>query len=398
VLVLKPVNRLLLRLRTPEGAVPAARSVELYSTGMPFAGKRPNALDNRRDLDQWFGGSLPQYTVTLDARGAGGSPQRWGARTGFWADERGSVDVRSLEPEAPVEVVVRGDLGTELVRRAIVTPRIGTTFELDLVVDIEPRSLRGRVLTVEGAPLADANVSLSNGAEQTTHTMTDAAGSFGFTVYDAGPLRVCAQHVGHAPEQRQGVVPQPTGGEEIVFRLGSGREVTVRVVDEQGDAVAADAMLIAGFDPDLGPPPQYFGRGRAVFSDLPPGIVTFYCEFGGRRFELRHDTGKTEALLRVPRPARVVVVPPAGYPDPTEGRLGASAWRVDAAGEPIPVDIRRDRQEVELLFLPGRYRFVLECVRDRGNRGQEQTSERTPLGPSAEVDLVAGELTRVELR
>ncbi|HEX5053436.1 MAG TPA: hypothetical protein VFZ65_16785, partial [Planctomycetota bacterium] len=116
-------------------------------------------------------------------------------------------------------------------------------------------------------------------------------------------------------------------------------------------------------------------------------------EFGGQRFTLRHDTVQSEAVLRVPVPARAVVAAPANWPEPRreDGDLAAWAKRLDQAAEPFELRLERP-DEVPSLLLPGRYRIELVLV-----RWQDGRVERTPQGPAAEVELRAGELARVLL-
>jgi hypothetical protein len=48
--------------------------------------------------------------------------------------------------------------------------------------------------------------------------------------------------------------------------------------------------------------PQTLQPGEHLFTNLPSGVVTFACRFGGNCFTLAHDSANPNAVLRVPRP------------------------------------------------------------------------------------------------
>ena len=296
VYVLSPANRLVLRLRTPAGSVPAARHVELRAAQDLFAGGR-----FQRELDRRLGASRADCSRSGKRMPDGSYLWRSSTAT-IQADARGEVLLHSLEPGVRCTVVVEDAVGTELLAQELVLPALGTTREVDLLITAQPRPFRGRVTTHDGAPLAGANVSLHTGPRdghtRYANTRSSADGTFVFDqVYTDAPVRVVARHQGFAPQQRDQIVPT-AGGEEVVFRLPPARRVTVRVVDHQGMAVPVHATLAPG--DDLHDPPQWTRPGESVFADLPPGVVTFVCSWEGRHFELKHDTAQEEAVFRVP--------------------------------------------------------------------------------------------------
>jgi hypothetical protein len=114
--------------------------------------------------------------------------------------------------------------------------------------------------------------------------------------------------------------------------LPEGRSVHVTVRDGREQIVLV-SVRVEGAAGRLHP--QKLAAGDCVFKELPPGTVTFVAEFGGARFELQHDTGTADAVLRVPAPARVVVAPPAVWPAPEPGWwLRALATPLDSPGSP----------------------------------------------------------------
>jgi hypothetical protein len=187
VFVLQRANRLLLRLRAPDGAVPAVdlvELVELRSAEDLFAGKRI-----QREFDLEFGGYRASCT------------RKWGAdqpsvsTATVMPCPRGEILLHSLEPGQRCTVVVCDSVRSGLLVREIVTPDRGETLELDLVVTGTLRRIRGRVLTADGVPLLLATVVLFSESGLEMQTTTDAAGGFAFErVRDKGPLRMVAAH------------------------------------------------------------------------------------------------------------------------------------------------------------------------------------------------------------
>jgi hypothetical protein len=317
------------------------------------------------------------------------------------ADEHGEVLLHSLEPGQRCKVVVCDAMGSEVLAREIVTPALGETLAVDLVVTAVARCIRGRVQSTNEAPLVGATLHLTGGSGRTTDATTDGRGEFVFgDVYDSVPLRIVAVHPGYAAQQRSDLSPHGDS-EAIVFRLPPGRNVTVRVVDENGIPGWGDIVLEGDWeDLRLFAPYRRLGPGIKTYFGLPPGMVTFSSWIGDELFGVRHDTAEPEAFLRVPRPARVVAVMPPSWTRPP-GHIVVTATRLDPPAEParqrrrLTLFIPSTRESRETVVVPGRYRFRLEKI--VSGTGSEP-DRHIPLGMGAEALLPVGELTRVQLR
>jgi len=111
---------------------------------------------------------------------------------------------------------------------------------------------------------------------------------------------------------------------------------------------------------------------------------------------VRHDTSVPDAVLRLPKPARLLVATPHGWQKPATAISGpfARVTRLDAAEPPQTVFVNRAESQATLM-LPGRYR--LELIVGERHRPTDGLTECV-LGPGTEVTLMAGQLARVELR
>jgi hypothetical protein len=129
--------------------------------------------------------------------------------------------------------------------------------------------------------------------------------------------------------------------------------------------------------------------------DLPSGKVTFACRLGQSEFRVEHDTSQPIAILRVPRPARLLVTTPPGWQKPfvTTAHPMARVTREDATESPMVLGINRAEVDAEVL-LPGRYR--IELTLKEYNLDSKQSVDHV-LGTATEVILTAGELRRVEM-
>jgi len=150
------------------------------------------------------------------------------------------------------------------------------------VVQLELASpVEGRVEDVAGRPLAGARVSgwaLRDGVardELPVETVADAEGRFVLDELPAGPVRVRAEHPGHAPGHAS-----LDARSEVVLRLEPAGIVAGQVYDASGAAAGGSTIRLAGSgiwpalerraDPD----------GRFRWADVPPGIYELHAERG----------------------------------------------------------------------------------------------------------------------
>jgi hypothetical protein len=284
-------------------------------------------------------------------------------------------------------------LGDVVASVSFTTPRHGETITRDLVVDATPRSLRGRVVARDGSSIPNAKVTvrreegsagLMSKARDSLDVRPGADGAFTLGgVYTRGPLTLMAKAAGYAEAQKE--IAAVDEADEHVLVLEPAQRVTLRVVDEAGRPVevGARAEQIAGRRLQG----QKLQAGEHLFTDLPPGIVTFEVAFGGAKFRVRHDTANPNATMLVPRPGCLVV----GLKKGDAMNLVARATRLDAAGEPFDLRVGAGDAEGELV-VPGRYR--VELIR-YSRRGQGEKVIEEVAAPAQEIEAKAGELVRV---
>ena len=368
--VLQNGNAIHVKVRTPTGAPAAANVVALTSQRAVVDGQGTN-------LRRWLGES--RFDVVTE---------------GFQFDRRGEARIVSLTPDVPCRLIVRDDFGGELATQEIVTPALGEQRVIDITLTAADHLVRGRVQDASGAPVALARVELrAKGVESGRghrSVRSTADGAFRFAALNAtGDLVLAAHRQGFAATER--VVTLAELAHEITITLAAARRTTVRIVDEDGTPVPEPQLVV-----DTATDQQQVGPGEFVCLDLPPGEVTFACWVAGKRHELRHDTAKPLAELRVPRTARARFERPAGWQPSAGGRrLVAVAKRLDAAAEPLSLQLDDDARSVPQLLLPGRYRVELS---EMWWNYEKKQSDTEPLGPTAEVELRANEVARVTFR
>jgi RNA polymerase sigma-70 factor (ECF subfamily) len=384
---LAPRNQLVLRVRMPDGSVPPIRCVEITSSAAMFQGHR----DHRTPFDQTFGGSEGKSSVSVRLQTDGRREMLMVCTVP--ADASGDITLHSFEPGMSCTANASSGLGDVVASVSFTTPRHGETITRDLVVDATPRSLRGRVVARDGSSIPNAKVTvrreegsagLMSKARDSLDVRPGADGAFTLGgVYTRGPLTLMAKAAGYAEAQKE--IAAVDEADEHVLVLEPAQRVTLRVVDEAGRPVevGARAEQIAGRRLQG----QKLQAGEHLFTDLPPGIVTFEVAFGGAKFRVRHDTANPNATMLVPRPGCLVV----GLKKGDAMNLVARATRLDAAGEPFDLRVGAGDAEGELV-VPGRYR--VELIR-YSRRGQGEKVIEEVAAPAQEIEAKAGELVRV---
>jgi hypothetical protein len=374
-------NHLVLNVRTAAGGVPPVRSVSILSrAGALFCGKRFCS-----SFDETFGGS--------EASGhSRDRPQPDGSRETYeWGcevrpDANGRIDLHSLEPGVACTAEVSDSLHGVVASAPFVMPAAGETLTVDLVVEGTARTVRGRVQARDGTPLPDALVRLESG-KRAAEVRAKEDGLFSFEgVYGDGPFELTARAAGHAKARQS--IPTAEIAREHVLALEPGQRVLLRIVDHENQLVPVDAYAELPLGESAHA--QELQPGELQFTDLPSGIVSFSCSFGGNRFTLAHDSANPNAVLRVPRPARIVVAAPKGV---STDMLGARVTRLDGTAEPFGVRIGGSDAEAELL-LPGRYRIDFHRTVRRW-QGQKLEHVEETIASSQQFEAKAGEIVRI---
>lgn len=384
VFVLMPGNSVRLRFLDAAGRPVEPASVVAHSASPLLT----NGTMAASELDRVLG--TPLVGGTAHGIRAADGTQTWTDCEAMLEGLRdGEAVIESLVPGQSCTVVVRDPMRTELVRQTFVTPPFGKHETLDLVVPGTPRELRGTILDATGDPIPGARLVLAvrDAERDSTRTTTAPDGTFHFAgIYATGSLRLTASAEGFAAQSHD-LPPLADNAPAPVLRLERGNTVTVRVLDDAGQPVDA-APRLAGD----GPHEDYdaLGPGCRRFRDLPAGSMAFTCEISGTTFELRHDTGQPDAVLRVPVPAKVSLAAANGWPPTGEHSwLEARVQRLDAPAAPLKLSVS-DEPEVTLV-LPGRYR--IELFEGTQSTPPGQPTERA-IGLATEVTLVAGEHVR----
>jgi uncharacterized GH25 family protein len=232
---------------------------EVVFTGLP-ASERLKVTARQKDLlataAVW---ALPGASQVLELSLARGVRVR-----GSVIDEKGQPRigaVRGLGPPPPLETDAKGrfesdalDPTSDLYPEAVVEgcdaerarqyqPREGEP--LLLKVRCEP-TVEGAVIDAEGAPIANAEVSLQS-AKETENVSTDAAGRF--TLHQpAGSYRLKVTHERYRPAER----PLTAPAKDVTVVLDAGGSIAGRVVDGSGKpVVGAEVMAVPGLLEDL---------------------------------------------------------------------------------------------------------------------------------------------------
>ncbi len=317
-----------------------------------------------------------------------GDPRGWrNYRCSLDLDADGVSTLQSLEPGQRCQVKAYDSVGNEVAHQEVVTPAIGEHETVVVQVQGASFRLRAAISNRAGRPIAGAVIMLARGL----HASTDAQGECelrGFTRDGFDDLTIRAN--GYMAQQ----LPRTALVRDVRLKreLDAALPVTVRVLDAAGTPLPIQPKLDGGGLHDVF---DVLGDGCVRWPNLPADLVTFSCWLGGRTFSVRHDTRMPDAVLPVPVPARLRVVPTGGWPESSREGVGvrAVAHPAGAAGE-VAAEFYAD-DLVPHLLLPGAYR--VELVEFWSSERDGTPTERL-LGRSAEVTLRAGEDTTAVLR
>jgi RNA polymerase sigma factor (sigma-70 family) len=391
VFTVMPQSRVRIQLHWPTAMTPAVKlgqlRCELRADEALFAGSLGNSELARRLT------GISIFGTARSVRQPDGSVEQTNYRLNLRIEESGLVDLPATEPGVACVLAVLDAVGADLATLPFVTPAAGKTLDLQLQVKATKRTIAGLVLTSDGRPLAGANVSVSRtlDATRSTSQQTDAQGHFEFqSLFSEASLALSVQADGFVWFERKDLLPVDDR-DNHVLQLEAGHTVTTRVLDDTDTLVPVwcrpRGLATVPFD--------RLRDGEVRWRDLPSGKVTFACRLGQSEFRVEHDTSQPIAILRVPRPARLLVTTPPGWQKPfvTTAHPMARVTREDATESPMVLGINRAEADAEVL-LPGRYR--IELTLKEYNLDSKQSVDHV-LGTATEVILTAGELRRVEM-
>ncbi|MBL8749421.1 MAG: sigma-70 family RNA polymerase sigma factor [Planctomycetes bacterium] len=366
----------------------ADRRIRLRSTQRLFAGKRD-------------AGGLDMVVHGLDGDGgASGHAEADGSTTWtdfhLWlrTDAKGEARVMSIEPGIPCIAEAVDAFGRTVARTEFSAPAESESADVVVRLLASLASFAGRVVDPDGLPIRGATVELRAVTPEDTffvNCTTDAHG--GFEVRHAGDLsavRMTLEAAGFVSQQRDDL---RIGGDVPVFTLERGRDVEVRVVDEEDRPLD----LAPRWSSDRPAKRERLGDGHYRWSDLPAGVVTFECGVGDDVFSVAHDTASPIATIRARRPGSLRFTAPNGWPAVADARNGLVAVARCLEGGWKPVRFwwpHRANARAEQI-LPGRWRIDLV---ERSKEDEVSAPVERSLGLSAEVVVRAGEEATAALR
>jgi hypothetical protein len=392
VFTLPPESRVRIHLHWPTAMTRAVElgqlRCEVRADEALFAGSLGNS-----ELAQRLTG-ISIFGTAKSVKQPDGSVKHTNYRLNLRIEQSGLVDLPATEPGVAGVLAVLDAVGSDLATLPFVSPAAGKTLDLDLQVNATKRTIAGQVIAPGGSPLAGANVSVSStlDANRSTSQPTDAQGHFEFqALFSEAPLTLSVQADGFVRWVRKDLLPADDR-DNLVLQLEAGYSVITKVLDDTDTLVpvwcSPRGLATVPFD--------RLRDGEVRWRDLPSGKVTFACRLGQTEFRLEHETSQPIAILRVPRPARLLVTTPQGWQKPfvTTAHPMARVTREDATEDPMVLGVNRVEADAEVL-LPGRYR--IELTLREYNPDTRQFVDHV-LGHPAEVLLTAGERRRVELQ
>jgi Carboxypeptidase regulatory-like domain len=382
---LPPVNWVKVAVRSPSDRSSEGLRIRLEGKVNLSAGRA-----SRSSLHGFFGGAPIQEGGGNVVAATGGSEEFSYLETEV--GEGGGAAFHSLEPGVACNASLRDAIGKVLAKADLVTPAFGDSKEVMLEFMGTSRSVAGRITDERGQAITGAIVRLSTEPGPGCRTMrltSDENGRFRFAgLHDDGPIDLLVRAHGRVPQELRGLM-RDQDGVAHEFRLLPGHSVTVRVIDDAGQAVDLAAVPEGFGFQDV----EKLGPGLWRWLDLPHAVV-FVATLQGSSFRCDYDGILPEAVLIVPKLARVVA-PLASFPnrpgwDPT--RCFLAAQRIDGTGSLEYLPFQDDSAQPRLL-LPGGYSVTL-VERQFGVDGRPVFR---PLGMSKVVELLADQVASLVL-
>ncbi|MBX3250547.1 MAG: carboxypeptidase regulatory-like domain-containing protein [Myxococcales bacterium] len=253
--------------------------------------------------------------------------------------------------------------------------RDGATEQVELVVETVQASLSLRIFDDRGFPVAGAQVRLEGTRAEAPLDRTAVSASDGTLTFGglpSGPFRVDVQ----APAGRFAGVLDLSDREQRL-ELAPGGGVTVRVVDERGDALDGVSVRAEGPIARI----AVSREGESVLDDLPAGEYTLEAEAGGRL------SARARVVVRARERSTASLQLPAA------GTLALEV--VDVLGDPVPrARVRVDGHPMGETDAEGRARLALVpglvrvAVAHPTAGSAESPRARVDAGGETEVRLV----------
>ena len=375
VAVLAPTNHLYVQVLDQDGRPTQRVLVQLRSDG-PL-------LSEEAEL-QHFG----QYLEAGQHRGSTWSSDY--QKVEIMPDVDGVVRVSGLAVGTSIELRVQPEASPVAYEEALPTGTATGVIERTVHVELRLRTIRGRVLSTGGEPLAEAEVYFGPlGAEHwdagVAHVATGNDGRFAMEIGAAlreGSLRL--ERPGYVT-MVQSPYSAPPSEAEVEFHLEPAAPLLVRVVDAAGTPVAAS--LAVEFGDRIFATVETEAVGVYTVDRLPHGLVTVRADVGGHVHEHRHDTAAPELVIEVPAPGalRVYLPPLELQPDGwlylklVETAGGGESWLYQAASQISGGSV------LFPVVAPGHYRATLYHFPQQGGPSPAEQALTIAAGQTAEL-------------
>jgi hypothetical protein len=355
--VLDPVSRLSIRVRTPDSMfVPGVWVVLSFETDTAFDANAPDRPDERQvDL----GASVPRHIKTSSAV----TGQTGRIDIAYETDARGEVLVTGLRPGVTCAARVEDVSGRLIAPEQSVTIQGRRDQTLPFTVEGEPAWCQVLVTDEKGEALEGASVKIEVGRSgYGTRDHTDQEGIAWVGNLFGENVGLVVSRSGFVSARVEAALT-PVRPSRVEVSLAPGRDVRLTVSGQDGSEVDADRVeaLLDGA-PVGGTMP--LGSGEYGFYDLPEAPLVLRARVAGQWFERPYDAFGELATIHVP-PFGSLNVEWTGTSFGAEDRCAVVIERLDGDGE----EVRRYASSAEIdagvrfpVVFPGEYRVQLGNV------------------------------------
>jgi hypothetical protein len=313
----------------------------------------------------------------------------------FWADDQGRVTAAGFTPGAEVVVRLRGGILDELLAEGFVVMDAVGAKTVTLRTQGMPQRFVGVVRTGGGAPIDGAVVAMRvhESVEPRGDTSSGAEGRFEIEGIFALSVNIRIDKEGFVPFS-QNDVPVPPAGAQLDFVLTPSYDVTIFLVDENGQLVSDPADITVVVPNEIEPQPymvepytEIAESGAYLGFDLPPGPIQIQVTIGDTYVVSDHDSRQAVARILIPRSGTAEILWRRVEGDPPRCRI-----RIESEGGAtfFQSELSEDAEHrLESKLPPGIYVVTVE--------GLDENGEWAPLAFSAAFEIAAHARTTFEI-
>jgi hypothetical protein len=380
--VLPAGNLLVIEAQMHDGSVPPDNlfHVRLRSTDPMFTG--PSGMTDSLLEEAGASSSFEQST----------NPDKSDLVTTVEAGRR--ITFAGFRPGASLTIELLGATLHDVVDRKYVSIPAEGTINVTLRSTAAPQVFRGRVRTIDGAPIdkdVGVHLFLDDGDEWSPTAYAMAEGQFEFPGIFAPAVGVHVSCPGFVSLQERDV-PVPPPGAFRDFILTPTCDITIELVDESGRRVEEMPLIVvrppgssstnAVFETTT--PGQYFVEG------IEPGTVEILVTVGVAHVELDHDARIPHVRVVIPSDGVAEMTWRRLESDPADTRIALYALGATTPGFDAVPDPSDPHPKVSTSTRPGFYFAVVEAYDAEFDVWQ-------PLAASIAFEIAARMLTTVEI-